>query len=93
VSDIERGWVVGPKEAYSRLAELKQNGSKKEVIIKLNIFISFVMGFLWSDYTGVPQKKNLHRNPKRIKQKKVSCLRRALNIIFNIRDTKQYFVN
>ncbi|XP_020895527.1 sorting nexin-17-like [Exaiptasia diaphana] len=32
VSDIEKGWVVGPKEAYSRLAELKQSGSKKEYL-------------------------------------------------------------
>ncbi|KAK3738005.1 hypothetical protein QZH41_009634, partial [Actinostola sp. cb2023] len=32
VSDIERGWVIGPKEAYSRLAELKQSGSKKEYL-------------------------------------------------------------
>ncbi|EDO37172.1 predicted protein [Nematostella vectensis] len=32
ISDIERGWVVGPKEAYSRLEELKETGSKKEYL-------------------------------------------------------------
>ena len=31
VSDLEKGWTVGPKEAHAKLAELKQKGAKLEV--------------------------------------------------------------
>ena len=31
VSDLDRGWTVGPKEAHSKLADLKQKGAKEEV--------------------------------------------------------------
>ena len=31
VSDLDRGWTVGPKEAHSKLADLKQKGAKQEV--------------------------------------------------------------
>lgn len=32
VSDLEKGWTFGPKEAHSKLAELKQKGSKLEFL-------------------------------------------------------------
>ena len=31
VSDLDKGWTFGPKEAHSKLAQLKQKGSKLEV--------------------------------------------------------------
>lgn len=32
VSDLDRGWIVGPKEAHSKLADLKQKGAKGEFL-------------------------------------------------------------
>jgi len=31
VSDLEKGWTVGSKEAHAKLAELKKKGDKLEV--------------------------------------------------------------
>lgn len=35
VSDLEKGWTVGSKEAHAKLAELKQKGAKLEVRLPL----------------------------------------------------------
>ena len=31
VSDLEKGWTVGSKEAHAKLMQLKQKGNKMEV--------------------------------------------------------------
>ncbi|XP_031563223.1 sorting nexin-17-like [Actinia tenebrosa] len=79
VSDIERGWVIGPKEAYSRLNELKQSGSKKEYLRLARMM----------KYYGFIQFKPCITNyPEENTRVLVSCGDRELNLRLQTSDHK-----